>query len=650
MAGTFIVSARPITRHRSIMMTVTEKRMSEHFGRWLGSSKLRLRVVVLVSIAVIVVYLGLRVLMAPSAVNPLAFSLLFFAEAFTLLTLGLHVFDTWTLRTPHVREHRHPALVTDIAIATFDEDWEILEPTIVGSLRTRGVTHVWVLDDGSRPWLRTRAEALGARYLARTSNEHAKAGNINHALAVIEADLILFLDADHVPQREIVERLSPYFSDPRVAVVQSPHDFRNRDSDQHRGPDTNEQSLFFDVILPGRDRHGAAFWCGSAALMRRQALVLVGGVAVETVSEDLHTTVRLQNSGFIVRCHNERLISGLAPHTLADYILQRDRWARGTLAVLMSRESPLLARGWSVTQRLHYLNSLFYYLLGLQNLAFVASLVLVLGFVVLPVGQLPAWLAALAILNIALISCAGLALGRGRIGLGDGHGNAWLTTEVHLRALADAILRRKARFRVTPKGVHSMSFHELVRILRIPLGVAVLVLVLWLLRSLDTWWEMSGGAGVMPGSLTPFVYVVVTFFVGLELTSLGVVLVRELRRRQRRLEWRFDCRIPATLRGREVTILNLHETGMVCESAEDVVTPGEEVPVRVPLLIDGHVRDCPGQFHLRRSAAISEGRTLYAGSLSWDSPAARRDVIDFCYVHLAGLDHQRSMVPMTGRS
>ena len=39
---------------------------------------------------------------------------------------------------------------------------------------------------------------LGARYLTRPTHEHAKAGNINHALGNIKADFIAILDADHV--------------------------------------------------------------------------------------------------------------------------------------------------------------------------------------------------------------------------------------------------------------------------------------------------------------------------------------------------------------------------------------------------------------------------------------------------------------------
>ena len=88
-----------------------------------------------------------------------------------------------------------------------------------------------------------------------------------------------------------------YFDDDKVALVQSPHDFYNQDSVQHYEPGRHEQSMFFEVVCPGKDRHNGVFWCGSAALLRRTALVGVGGVATETIAEDFHTTIKLHRDG-----------------------------------------------------------------------------------------------------------------------------------------------------------------------------------------------------------------------------------------------------------------------------------------------------------------------------------------------------------------
>ena len=219
------------------------------------------------------------------------------------------------------------------------------------------------------------AELAGAGYLTRPDNSHAKAGNINAALPRTDGELVLMLDADHVPMPDALDAMVGYFDDERVALVQSPHDFFNHDSVQHYVVGRHEQSLFYRVICPGKDRHGAAYWCGSAALLRREALLEIGGVATETIAEDFHTTIRLQRHGWESRYHDEVLVQGLAPHDLDGYLLQRDRWARGNLAVFGLPESPLRAGELKPAQRLSYFASLAAYLAPPMRLLLLLTLV-----------------------------------------------------------------------------------------------------------------------------------------------------------------------------------------------------------------------------------------------------------------------------------
>ena len=148
------------------------------------------------------------------------------------------------------------------------------------------------------------------------------------------------LDADHVPRPDFLDATLGYFADPLVALVQTPHDFSNRDSIQHTTAARHEQTLFFDVIGPGKDRCNSMFWCGSATVVRRTALEGVGGVLTDTVAEDFHTTIRMHAQGWQTRYHDEILVQGKAPHDLASFLLQRARWAKGNLAVFRTRGEP----------------------------------------------------------------------------------------------------------------------------------------------------------------------------------------------------------------------------------------------------------------------------------------------------------------------
>ena len=87
---------------------------------------------------------------------------------------------------------------------------------------------------------------------------------------------IAIFDADHAPGRDFLTRTLGYFEDPKLGFVQTPQDFYNLDSFQHRRRGTGntfwtEQSLFFRVIQRGKDYWNAAFFCGSCAVVRRSA-------------------------------------------------------------------------------------------------------------------------------------------------------------------------------------------------------------------------------------------------------------------------------------------------------------------------------------------------------------------------------------------
>ncbi len=259
-----------------------------------------------------------------------------------------------------------------VLIPTYNEPEEVLLPTVAAAVRLSPAHETWVLDDGRRAWVRELAEELGARYLARPDNRHAKAGNLNYALERIEADIVAVLDADQVPMPNFLAHTLCYFDDPDVALVQTPQVFYNHDSFEHaslgKGRLWYEEAVFYRVIEAGKNQYNAAFWCGTNALVRVVALRSVGGVATETVAEDMHTTLRLHRQGWRTVYHNEVLVLGLAPADAAEYWKQRRRWAQGAMQVLKV-EGPWL-RGLRFGQRLSYWATLFAWFDSWRTLAY----------------------------------------------------------------------------------------------------------------------------------------------------------------------------------------------------------------------------------------------------------------------------------------
>ena len=222
-------------------------------------------------------YLAWRVMVSGRGAPLALFLVLLAAELFGWLNLALYVFLAWSVPRSRQPALSYPIPSIDVFVCTYDESLNVLEATLTGCRALRLPHTTYLLDDGRRPEVEALAARLGIRYITRDDNRHAKAGNINHALRSTHGELILFLDADHVPMPCILESLAGDFRDPQLALVQTPHDFSNRDSVQHTRVARHEQTLFFEVIAPGKDRHNAIFWCGSATLMRRAALEEVGG-------------------------------------------------------------------------------------------------------------------------------------------------------------------------------------------------------------------------------------------------------------------------------------------------------------------------------------------------------------------------------------
>ncbi len=338
-----------------------------------------------------------------------------------------------------------------VCITTYNEDEHVLLPTVAAAVALEPRHETWVLDDGDRPWVRAMAEQVGAHYLTRPDRSHAKAGNLNHAFGLIDADLLAMLDADHIPTRHFLTHTLGYFDDPAVALVQTPQDFYNTESFEHVG-DYAEEALFYRVIQPGKNRWQSAFWCGTSAVVRAEALRSVGGVATESVTEDLLTTIKLHERGWRTVFHDEVLARGLAPASYKEFLVQRMRWATGAMQILRSRHNPWLARRLTLAQRLSFTASLTGWFEGLRSIGYLllASAVVLTGAT--PVGVPLGWFLVANLGVLVLTATAQVRAGQGRHQLLPALLFEFLRIPVSVHALGRLLVGGRARFQVTPKG------------------------------------------------------------------------------------------------------------------------------------------------------------------------------------------------------
>ncbi|HEV2292476.1 MAG TPA: glycosyltransferase [Tepidisphaeraceae bacterium] len=260
----------------------------------------------------------------------------------------------------------------DVFIPTYNEERTILEKTIVGAMGIEWPDlRIWVLDDGKRDWLEQMCREMGVRYLRRSDNRHAKAGNLNNAFRVSRdgaGEYIAMFDADFVARRDFLYRTLGFFEDPKVGVVQTPQHFYNPDPVQHNllanDSVTDQQRAFFDIVQPCKDAWDLAYCCGTSAVVRRSCIERLGGFPHDTVTEDLLLTYNLLDAGYVTRYLNERLSIGLSPEGVKEYLTQRARWCTGTLQQLYTRVGPFSHSRLTLLQRASLLNIMLSWMLA----------------------------------------------------------------------------------------------------------------------------------------------------------------------------------------------------------------------------------------------------------------------------------------------
>ena len=365
-------------------------------------------------------------------------------------------------------------------------------------------------------------ELSRCRYIARPKPQgkahHAKAGNINYAIFSGETtgEFIVTLDADHIPKPEFLYRVLPYFyqynlyagkyQENQIAFVQTPQAFSNLPPGDPFG---HQAHLFYGPIQQGKDGMGAAFYTGTNAIMRREALVsvglqnfadeyerdnnrldefeLVGGVSSNSITEDMNTAMRLHAAGWQSAYHHEVLSVGLAPDDLSSTMKQRLRWAQGTIQVLL-KENPWTKPGLTFWQRLQYFQTMYSYFAGFFIVIFITCPLVYFFTGVIPLRAysfdfaihfLPAF-----ILNRLTFLAATWGIPAGELWRSEQYAIALFP--LMIRAVWSIFSGKDVKFQVTPKQRQAGRYLNLVK-------VQLLVFVLTIIGIIYTIYRFAAG-------------------------------------------------------------------------------------------------------------------------------------------------------------
>lgn len=523
----------------------------------------------------------------------------FFFETMAILSAStVYVFMARTLdRSRDADQHSASPLKgapVDVLIATYNESADILERTIIGA---KGIDHpdlrVFVLDDGARPWVHNLATELGALYIQRTERLHAKAGNVNnglrHALATgRRPEFILLLDADFIASRSILKRTLGLFDDPTVGIVQTPQHFFNPDPVQSNllcskvWPD--EQRFFFEVLLPCKDAWGVAFCCGTSAVFRVAALEATGGLATETVTEDMLTSFKMEEYGYRTIFLNEPLSIGLAPEGLREYISQRCRWCLGAVQQIYTRWSFLGRARLRLVSRFSNIDVLLYWLFSFPFKLFIVTAPMVYwwtGASVIIGDELLTWLGPYAVATVMFMS---LYTGNRVLPIMTDVTQLLSAIAVTSTAVVGLVKPRGHPFKVTAKGTSNESITIHWGYL-LPFAVVIIGTLTGILINLSSYTDINGAKG----------YLVNLFWSIYNIVFLTLVVAVCIELPRRRHDERFEIDEPAMIRWRsgEETCCHVHDISLGGACLDSIPQDRLALPKSGLLLLDAGAIEVP---------------------------------------------------------
>jgi cellulose synthase/poly-beta-1,6-N-acetylglucosamine synthase-like glycosyltransferase len=194
-----------------------------------------------------------------------------------------------------------------------------------------------VIDDASKDKTGEIAEQYSRTYgYIKVIHRDAKDGGkgktsaLNAGFKHATGEIIFCFDADYYPQRDILEKLTKEFADPKVGMVQGRINVLNEPQNMVTRLVALERIGGYCVDQQARDSLGLITqFGGTVGGIRRSLLESLGGWDETILAEDTDLTFRVYLSGYKVRYVNDAESYEEAVESWRAYWKQRYRWAKG---------------------------------------------------------------------------------------------------------------------------------------------------------------------------------------------------------------------------------------------------------------------------------------------------------------------------------
>jgi cellulose synthase (UDP-forming) len=270
--------------------------------------------------------------------------------------------------SPPARSSTTPCELTVDVLTTAmpGEPFAMFEETLSAIAVMRYPHRTFLLDGGNDPALGALCAKLGVEHVDCSAVGGAKAGKINHCLEHhARGQVVLVIDPDHRPRVDLLERVLPWFDDPRIGFVQVVQAYYNTGESFIADAAAEQTFGFYGPTMLGLNGLGIPTAIGANCVFRRAALDAIGGHAVH-LAEDALTSMRLHAHGYRSVYLPYRGSSGLVPADLGSFFKQQFKWSTGMFYILL-REYPKLFARLDGVARAHYLFASTFYLHALAT-------------------------------------------------------------------------------------------------------------------------------------------------------------------------------------------------------------------------------------------------------------------------------------------
>jgi cellulose synthase (UDP-forming) len=273
-----------------------------------------------------------------------------YLTACPLITFGV------VLRMRRLRRDLQPPQDLRVAMVVTkaaSEPWALVQATLEGMQQQQPSHDTWLADEAPDAATQRWCQERGVQISCRRENPDyhnpdwprrraCKEGNLAYFYdhyGYANYDVVVQLDADHIPQPGYLEAMLRPFSDAAIGYVAAPSIVnRNASSSWSARARTYSEALLHGPVQLGLNGGWAPLCFGSHYAVRTQALNQIGGLGPE-LAEDHSTTLMLQAAGWRGAFAENALCLGLGPHSFQDLMVQDYQWAR-SLFTLLLRHSP----------------------------------------------------------------------------------------------------------------------------------------------------------------------------------------------------------------------------------------------------------------------------------------------------------------------